>query len=245
MDLLHLHSRRPRDTEKQHTSTDTTETDYAYGSPTGQPHTLASATAGTATKTYTYDKTGNTLTRPGAQATQTLTWDSEGKLAATSEPSAAGKPAKSTTYLHDADGELLIRRTPSGDGDTILYLGSTEVRLALKGGTKTLSGTRYYTANGQRIAVRTATSGTSVTQLQFLVADHHGTSSVALDASTYAVTKRYTSPFGANRGTPPANNGRTTRGSWGRLRTAARASYILVPGHMTSLLGNSSVSTLF
>ncbi|MEU8295586.1 RHS repeat-associated core domain-containing protein [Streptomyces pseudogriseolus] len=104
-----------------------------------------------------------------------------------------------TGYLYDANGELLIRRA-SGDGDTILYFGNTEVRLTVKGTTKTVSGTRYYTANGQTIAVRTAVSGTSGTKLSFLAADHHGTSNVAIDAGTFAPTKRFTTPFGAPRG---------------------------------------------
>ncbi|MET9424674.1 RHS repeat-associated core domain-containing protein [Streptomyces sp. NPDC006540] len=189
-----------RGTEKQHSSTGDIQTDYTYGSPAGQPHTLISATTGTATKTYTYDKTGNTLTRPGVQANQTLTWNTEGKLATATEPAAGTKPATATGYLYDADGELLIRRTLSGDGDTVLYIGGTEVRLTVNGSAKTLAGTRYYTANGQTIAVRTATNGTPGTQLKFLAADHHGTSSVALDADSYAVTKRYTAPFGAERG---------------------------------------------
>ncbi|MFJ6566348.1 RHS repeat-associated core domain-containing protein [Streptomyces sp. NPDC091292] len=140
--------------------------------------------------------TGNTTTRPGVKAAQTLKWNSEGKLASTTEATAT------TDYLYDANGELLIRRA-KGDGDTILYLGGQEVRLTTKGTTKTLSGTRYYVANGQTVAVRTATVGTTGTKLAFLAADHHGTSSLVLDATTYAITKRYTTPFGAPRGTKP------------------------------------------
>jgi RHS repeat-associated protein len=187
-----------RDTETQHASSNTTTT-YTYGSPSGQPHALVSATTGTTSKTYTYDNTGNTLTRPGSQAAQTLKWNTEGKLASATEPATGTKPAKATGYVYDADGQLLIRRATTGDGDTILYLGSTEVRLTAKGTTKALAGTRYYTANGQTIAVRTATGGT-LGALSFLAADHHGTSSLALDASTYAVTKRHTTPFGDERG---------------------------------------------
>ncbi len=113
-------------------------------------------------------------------------------------------PALGTGYLYDADGELLIRRTP-GDGDTVLYLGSTEVRLTVEGTTKKVTGTRYYSAAGQTLAVRTATSGTAGTTLSFLAADHHGTSSIATDATTQAVTKRYSTPFGAPRGTKPTS----------------------------------------
>ncbi|MDG4857583.1 RHS repeat-associated core domain-containing protein [Streptomyces sp. T-3] len=182
-----------RDTETQHTATGDTKSTYTYGTTRGQPHPLAKTETGTKTNAYTYDDTGNTETRPGPTGRQSLAWNSEGKLAKLTEGTAE------TGYLYDASGELLIRRA-KGDGDTVLYLGATEVRLSVKGTTKTLSGSRYYTANGQTIAVRTATSGVSGTKLSFLAADHHGTPSLALEAGSYAITKRYTSPFGAPRG---------------------------------------------
>ncbi|MFB7999797.1 RHS repeat-associated core domain-containing protein [Streptomyces sp. NPDC056002] len=184
-----------REIETEHASSGNTTTNYEYGTTAGQPHPLT-RTTGPKTNTYDYDKNGNTKSRPGTSAQQTLAWNSEGKLAKTTEGTAE------TSYLYDASGELLIRRA-KGDGDTVLYLGGTEVRLTVKGTAKTLAGTRYYTAAGQTIAVRTAVSGTSGTKLSFLAADHHGTSSVSLDATTYAITKRYTSPFGEIRGTKP------------------------------------------
>ncbi|MGY3059462.1 hypothetical protein ACVWZD_003707 [Streptomyces sp. TE3672] len=107
---------------------------YGYKTATGQPHPLVKTT-GAKAATYEYDKAGNTTGRPGAQATQTLAWNTEGELAATTEPAAGNKPALGTTYLYDADGELLIRRA-TGDGDTVLYLGATEVRLTTKGTTR-------------------------------------------------------------------------------------------------------------
>lgn len=189
-----------RKTETKHASAGNSTTTYAYGTSTGQPHPLT-GTTGAKTGTYTYDKTGGTTSRPGVQAQQTLTWNSEGKLATTAEPVAGTKPATGTSYLYDADGELLISRNTTGDGDTVLYLGDgSEVRLTTQGTTKTLAGTRYYTAAGKTIAVRTATLGTSGSRLTFLAGDHHGTSSLAIDATTLAVTKRYTTPFGAPRG---------------------------------------------
>ncbi|MFI1414859.1 RHS repeat-associated core domain-containing protein [Streptomyces sp. NPDC020707] len=183
-----------RKTETQHASSGDKTTTYTYDATTdAKPHTL-DKTTGAQAATYAYDSAGNTTSRPGATAQQTLAWNTEGDLTKLTES------AKETNYLYDASGELLIRRA-KGDGDTVLYLGGTEVRLTTKGTTKTVSGTRYYTANGQTIAVRTATVGVSGTKLSFLAADHHGTSSVALDATTYAVTKRYSTPFGATRGT--------------------------------------------
>ncbi|MCZ0991799.1 polymorphic toxin-type HINT domain-containing protein [Streptomyces diastatochromogenes] len=188
-----------RKTETQHTTSGDKTTTYTYNDPADtKPHTL-DKTTGARAGTYTYDKSGNALTRPGPTAQQSLAWNTEGDLSKLTEST------KETNYLYDAGGELLIRRA-KGDGDTILYLGAgTELRLTTKGTTKTASGTRYYTANGQTIAVRTATSGFSGTKLSFLAADHHGTSSIALDATTYAVTKRYSTPFGAPRGTKPTS----------------------------------------
>ncbi len=187
-----------RKTETQHASSGDKTTAYTYRTDQNQPHPLVKTETAGKTQTYSYDKTGNTTSRPDGTAQQTLAWNTEGKLARTTEG-----PAQ-TDYLYDASGELLIRRA-KGDGDTVLYLGATEVRLTTKGTTKTLSGSRYYTANGQTIAVRTATAGAAATKLNFLAADHHGTASLALDATTYAVTKRYTSAFGAPRGEKSTN----------------------------------------
>ncbi|MEU2226449.1 RHS repeat-associated core domain-containing protein [Streptomyces sp. NPDC018347] len=195
-----------RKTETQHATSGDKATGYTYNDPTdNKPHTL-DKTTGARTGTYTYDSSGNTITRPGppdpkTQATtqQTLTWNTEGNLTKLTEGT------KETSYLYDAGGDLLIRRA-KGDGETILYLGAgTELHVTAKGTTKTASGTRYYTANGQTIAVRTATSGIAGTKLSFLAADHHGTSSIALDSATYAVTKRYSTPFGSPRGTQPTS----------------------------------------
>ncbi|MFF3641405.1 polymorphic toxin-type HINT domain-containing protein [Streptomyces sp. NPDC002564] len=187
-----------RKTETQHAGAGDKTTDYTYRTPINQPHPLAKTETNGKTQNYTYDKTGNTTSRPNGTAQQTLTWNAEGKLARTTEG-----PAQ-TDYLYDAGGELLIRRA-KGDGDTVLYLGATEVRLTAKGTARSLSGTRYYTANGQTIAVRTTTVGTSGTKLNFLAADHHGTASLAMDATTYAGTKRHTTPFGAPRGQKGTN----------------------------------------
>ncbi|MFJ1598391.1 polymorphic toxin-type HINT domain-containing protein [Streptomyces sp. NPDC088261] len=193
-----------RASEKQHAAGGDSTTVYNYGTPApaGQPHPLTSTT-GARAGTYQYDAAGNTTSRPGVQAQQTLTWNSEGKLVSATEPAAGTKPATGTSYLYDANGELLISRNTTGDGDTVLYLGGTEVRLTTKGTAKALTGTRYYQAAGQTLAVRTATAGVTGTQLSYLAGDHHGTSSIAFDSATLAVTKRYTTPFGAPRGTKP------------------------------------------
>jgi RHS repeat-associated protein len=200
-----------RKTETKHATAGDSTTTYTYDATTDtKPHTL-DKTTGAVSGNYTYDAAGNTTSRPGPTTQQTLAWNTEGKLAKTTEGT------KETSYLYDANGELLIRRAKA-DGDTILYLGGTEVRLTAKGTTKTLSGTRYYTANGQTVAVRTGTAGTSTTKLAFLVADPHGTANVTLDATTYAVNKRYTTPFGADRGQPTFGPWPDDKGFLGKTR---------------------------
>ncbi|MFI6286663.1 RHS repeat-associated core domain-containing protein [Streptomyces sp. NPDC051018] len=173
-----------------------TTTSYCYRTP-AQRHTLTATTTdgncGTAPAAYTYDKTGNTTGRPApGTGTQTLTWDPEGKLAALT----AG--TKKTQYLYDADGTLLIRRAAAGDGESVLHLGATELHHKTTGTAKKTWATRTYSAGASQIAVRTNESGTP--KVLFLAGDHHGTGSLALDGTTQAVTKRFTTPFGAARG---------------------------------------------
>ncbi|MFI0940473.1 RHS repeat-associated core domain-containing protein [Streptomyces sp. NPDC021020] len=194
---------RTSDTERTAAGSTGTTT-YCYGKPS-QPHTLTSTvTSGSCTgaaDTYTYDKDGNTLTRPVAgTAGQSLTWNTEGDLATSAEGTdAAG-------YLYDADDDLLVRHATSGDGESVLYLGATELH-SRKGadGKATTWGVRQYTegADGQVVAERTTEPG--VPQLSWIASDDHGTAGIALDGTTQAVSTRYTTPFGSSRGSSPAN----------------------------------------
>ncbi|EFF93892.1 large secreted protein [Streptomyces sp. e14] len=196
-----------RSQQVEHSASGDVTTDYKYGTAKGQPHALSSTVSGAKTVSYAYDDTGNTTTRPGPQAAQTLVWNAEGNLANVSEPAAGAKPATGTSYLYDASGQLLIRRPTTADGETVLYLGTTEVRLKVGGNgtTKALSGSRSYKAGDTVFAVRISTAGKTGTKLTFLAGDNHGTSSLAIAADTLAFVKRYATPFGAQRGTADAN----------------------------------------
>ncbi|MFI9419092.1 RHS repeat-associated core domain-containing protein [Streptomyces werraensis] len=181
-----------RDTQTEHKATGDTKTVYGYptvnASGAGQPHTLTSVTVGGGTaKTYAYDEQGNTTKRYGPTDTaQSLTWDIEGELTRLTEGT------KTTDYLYDANGELLIRRGPV---KTVLYLAGQE--LHYDAAAKKFTAQRYYPA-GDATAVRTETS------LSWMVNDHHGTASMTVDATTQIVTRRYTKPFGELRGTAPS-----------------------------------------
>ncbi|WP_182903040.1 RHS repeat-associated core domain-containing protein [Microbispora sp. H10830] len=160
-----------------------TSTYPAPGRP--QPHTVTSvATSDGTTDAYTYDQTGNTISRK----TATLEWDSEGHLAKVTDGGAT------TSFLYDADGDRLIRRDPTG---TTLYLPGQEVRL--DAATQALSCTRYYTHGDDVVATRGKTG------LTWLASDHHDTNTVAISDSTQTVTLRRIDPFGNQRGAAPAS----------------------------------------
>ncbi|MGR4883963.1 RHS repeat-associated core domain-containing protein [Streptomyces sp. LARHCF249] len=187
-----------RATEKQHkagpVSTDTTRT-YAYPTIAGaaQAHAVRSVTAtggATGTDTLGYDATGNlTAKTPAAGSAQSLVWDAEGKL---SSSSTAGV---TTSFLYDTAGTRILRREPT---TTTLYLPGGQ-ELVLDKATKIVSGTRYVSVPGGT-AMRTSADG----RVRFLIADHHGTNTLSISASTLTFNRRKQLPYGAERGTPPA-----------------------------------------
>ncbi|MFD8013725.1 RHS repeat-associated core domain-containing protein [Streptomyces sp. NPDC058955] len=163
---------------------------YGTGIQGADPHqvtrVLEKTPTGDRQSTYEYDASGNTTKRVIAGDTQSITWDATGKP--TSVTSVAGQ----TTFLYDAEGNRIVRKDPS---TTTLYLPGME--LSVTNGSSTVKGTRYYTHAGQTVAVRTSDG-----KLSFLASDHHGTSDVAIDSTTGAVTQRRFDPYGLNRGTP-------------------------------------------
>ncbi|MGI5413873.1 polymorphic toxin-type HINT domain-containing protein [Streptomyces chartreusis] len=187
-----------RVTETTHGSGSTTTTTSCYKQGSTQPHTLlATITTGTctnATAAYAYDAGGNTTKRPDGSATQKLDWNDEGKLSRLTED--PNDTARTTDYIYGPDGNLLIRRNAASDGETVLYLGVTEVHL--KAGQKWAN--RYYAYAGSAIALRSNQSGTE--KISYLSGDRHGTSTTAITSDTQALTKRYLTPFGKDRGMP-------------------------------------------
>ncbi|MFG3173367.1 RHS repeat-associated core domain-containing protein [Streptomyces sp. NPDC048200] len=193
-----------RTTETQHTTAGSTSSrTYCY-TATGHQHALTATPAGTAagvctgvTAAYAYDATGSTTGRPDGTATQSLTWDAEGRLGSLKET--AGSTTSTTGYLYGVDGSLLIRRNTTGE--TVLYVGVTEVHYNAATGKKWAQ--RSYTLGGTTVAVRSNRSGTST--LTWLAGDDHDTASLALTATDQAITRRYTTPFGTDRGTAATN----------------------------------------
>ncbi|MEW1545780.1 RHS repeat domain-containing protein [Streptomyces tsukubensis] len=164
----------------------------------GGPHAVTKVSETTPTgqqdSHFAYDASGNTTQRKISGNTQTLQWNSEGKVGEITDPDDLTTPdvneSKSTTFLYDPQGNRLKRKDSSG---TTVYLpGGTELHLPLTTGA-TPQGTRYYSHAGQAVAVRTAG------KVSFLAADQHGTGDIAIDATTGAVTQRRLDPYGNER----------------------------------------------
>ncbi|MFE9094979.1 RHS repeat domain-containing protein [Streptomyces sp. NPDC007264] len=180
-----------RTTETQHKtpSEPAADTVRTYTAPDAGKHNLPKVTqTGTNAheETYSYDAAGNTKTRQiGTNALQSLQWDDEGHLASVTQDTAV------SSYLYDADGQRVIRRDSTG---TTLYLpAGNELHLDKSG---TVTGTRYYTAEGRTVAVRTGG------KLTFILSDHHGTGTTQITAdASQAITRRKSTIFGAPRAT--------------------------------------------
>ncbi|MFC4009048.1 RHS repeat domain-containing protein [Nonomuraea purpurea] len=158
--------------------------DYTYPAAGGkQPHALQAVGA----DLFEYDAAGNTTRRKVGTADQSLLWDAEGNLESVTE---AGK---TTSFLYDADGDRLLRKTAD---ETTLYVDDMELRL--DHAKKVVEGSRYYTVNGQPVAMRN-----SADKVYFFGDDHHGTAHAAVDAATGELAIRRRAPFGADRGPAP------------------------------------------
>lgn len=170
---------------------DVTDT-YAYPTSGSQPHAVQTVTHDDGTTTppspdsYTYDASGNTLTRLG----QTLSYDATGKL--TSDITASGTDSR----VYDASGNLLLDADPV-KGYT-LYLPGTD--LTYSPGAAATTAVRTYTLAGAAIAERSSTIGGSGTSLYWLSGDDQGTAQAEVNASTGAAAVRYEDPFGNPRG---------------------------------------------
>jgi RHS repeat-associated protein len=157
------------------------------------------------TDTFSYDNAGNMKTRTVDGVTSTYTFNSENQFAKAVVQKPEG--AEETTHFYDANGGLLIRREPTG---TTLYAAGQEFKLA--GGNVTC--TRYYSHGGAAVAARTPGS------LTLLAADHQGSANITIDAATGKVTRRWYTPYGADRNTVPWP---TDRGFLGKQTNASTA----------------------
>lgn len=133
---------------------------------------------------------------------QAMCWDREGRLVktlTTGETCADGVVDElgEAEYVYTGAGERIIRA--DAEAVTIYLPGGQEVTIP-RDETRNVSAHRYYTFNGETVAVRDERGLGGVTSL---VNDHHGTPIVSIPNTTWtqaSVAKHYSDPFGAARG---------------------------------------------
>ncbi|MFI2362995.1 polymorphic toxin-type HINT domain-containing protein [Promicromonospora sp. NPDC019610] len=188
-----------------HTAPGQAATTRTYQYSASQPHTAVGVTeqiaasgsnpAVTAQETYTYDSTGQTTSRQIGGDIQNLNWNPDGRVESVENADGTG-----AEYIYDADGNRLIARNTTTNQagaevtESTLYLGHTEVTVSSV--TPTVAkATRYIDVGSGHTAL--IDDGGKVT---FVLADHHGTGQLTIDASNMAIAQRRTTPFGVERG---------------------------------------------
>jgi len=175
----------------------TTTADSYPAAGAAHPHAITAQTvtsaSGTITSNYGYNAGGDLTTVSGGTGDQALTWNDAGHLSQDAVTPAGATTAQDTSYIYDADGNLLLTADPAS---TTLYLGDEE--LTLSGGTVT--GIRYYSIGNMTVATRTGASS-----LAYLIGDQQGTDSLAISAATLSLSRRYYDPYGNSIGPAPSS----------------------------------------
>ncbi|MGY0460322.1 ricin-type beta-trefoil lectin domain protein [Kitasatospora sp. cg17-2] len=130
-----------------------------------------------------------TGTQPLAGATQTFTYNVEGRTESVTSPN--GGTNSTSTYLYDADGELLIQRGPDG---TVLYLFGGAEQLTLAPDGNTVSGDRHFSQPDGTTVVRSSNGA-----LTYQFANPQNTSTLQVDAANRTITRRPFDPYGSVR----------------------------------------------
>jgi RHS repeat-associated protein len=186
------------------TATTGTATTTTFGYPaagSAGPHEVTSSSTiigsgSPSTASYGYDADGDLTGVTNSAGKQALTWSDAGELTQIAV-TLSGGGAQDTNFVYDASGNELIRTDP---GTATLYLSDEE--LVLNTSTGAVTGTRFYSIGGQPVAASASSGGSTV--LVWLAGDSQDTETIAIDASTLAVTRRWYDPFGNAVGTPPA-----------------------------------------
>ncbi|MGW1466631.1 RHS repeat-associated core domain-containing protein [Streptomyces sp. NPDC002308] len=185
-----------------------------YTAGQARPHavTWVVSTSGT-TDSYGYDGAGRMNARTVAGVASSVAWDPQGRVASVTQKKGTGDGT--STYVYDGGGNLLMRRTKS---ENVLYLEGHEPHRATGG---TTLATRYYTAKGTSLAMRTARSTGGNGLLTWLLSDGQSSTQLSVGAADGVVVRRRTTPFGAARSTADALAASSDRGFLGKAEDDA------------------------
>ncbi len=184
-----------------------TATAYTYpASGAARPH----APARVGGDTYTWDVEGKLATRTVAGQSETFAWDKQDRLTSVTGSQGA------TSFIYDASGNRLLRRTP--DGRATLYYAGHEITVNASGAA--VKSVRPYTFDGAIVATRTLQG------VEYLVSDAMGSVEMAYrSGQTTPVTTRAYLPYGKVRA--ETGDAATDRGFIGQVEdTSTRLSYL-------------------
>ncbi|KUO22338.1 hypothetical protein AQJ91_05050 [Streptomyces dysideae] len=159
-----------------------------YTPDTARPHAATSVVTGSSTDSYGYDDAGQLTSRTVGGVSSTLAWSALHRVTSVKTGS------DTTSYVYDSAGNAMLRSAPD---ETVLYLDGHELR---KAGTAAARASRYYSAEGTSLAVRTADSS-SDGALTWLLGDSQASTQLMVTAVGGVVTRRRYTPFGKQRGT--------------------------------------------
>ncbi|WP_406456713.1 RHS repeat-associated core domain-containing protein [Streptomyces sp. NBC_01622] len=160
-----------------------------YTAGAAQPHGVTSINTSSGTDAYSYDAAGRMKSRTESGISTDYAWNALSQLTQTTIHATGGD--KSTSYLYDADGNLLERVAPT---ETVLYLSGQEIH---KTGTASPVATRYYSDGTSTCAARVAGTGTSA--LTWLMSDGQNSTQLSIDTATGTSARRRYLPFGGQR----------------------------------------------
>lgn len=164
---------------------------YTYETDSHALTSIATTENGPERTNYTYNETGYTTSISRAGDLSILDWNSSGRL----ETVTNGE--NTTRFFDNADGTRLVRIDP--DGSITAWVAGYELHYDAPANTK--QAIRYYTHGGTVIAQRVG-----VSDLLFVIGDHHGTGQWIVNGNTLTATVRRFDPFGNPRG--------LTQGAW-------------------------------
>ncbi|MGW4563632.1 RHS repeat-associated core domain-containing protein [Streptomyces sp. NPDC004561] len=154
----------------------------------GQAHPHAVTKAGS--DSFGYDKAGQMTSRTVDGVSSDLAWNAQNRVSSITEHKKDGD--KVSTYVYDADGNVLLRTSPT---ENVLYIGGEELHETGAG----VQATRLYAAAGTTVAMRVA-DGSANGKLTWLLSDSQGSTSLLITASGDVTRRRY-KPFGEARST--------------------------------------------
>ncbi len=158
------------------------------------------------------------VTRTENGVTYTQTWDKENRLKMVTVN------GQTTTFDYDGDGKR-VKKVQGGQ--TTVYIGNHYEKNLSTGVV-----TKYYYANGQRVAMRRGST------VYYLTADHLGSTSLVTDAGGGEVARQKYFPFGTPRNPNPSTLPTDYRFTGQRSEEAALGSlYDYGARHYSPLLG--------